>query len=351
MRFVLLVAALAALVATLPTPTAAQSQLPPGQPFATATTHRVHSTILGGERRITIRLPAEYAAEPERRFPVVYLLDGGPQQDFEHIAGIAQSREMNASFAPFILVGIESVNRRHELSPPVVDHAPYQASLRAVPGGSARYRDFLRDELKPMIAASLRTSGEDAVMGESLAALFVVETLFEEPALFDDYIAISPSLWWEQMKYPREAADRFARFPAGERRLYLTVANEGDWHREGMERLVDALREAAPPGLQWIYVPVGDSETHGTLFHPMALDAFRTLYGTPTREYKAERLIGGRAPLERSAEEQARMDAPCTRDTAWRTTPGAAAAGRDRLYYRCLLYDLGPLAREGNLRR
>ena len=329
----------------------AQAQLGEATPLAVAQSYTIASEALGGERVITVRLPAGYEEEPERRFPVVYLLDGGPEQDFIHIAGIAQSREMNYSFEPFILVGIQSVNRRHYFAPPAADPAPYEEVLGATPGGSADYRKFLRDELKPLIAENFRTDGHTAVMGESLAALFVVETLLKEPTLFDDYIAISPSMWWEEMKYGREAASYFAGHPEGDRRLYLTSASEGDWHREGTEHLIAALRDHAPAGLQWTFVDAGESETHGTLLHPMALDAFRALFPTPQREYKPYPLIGGPEPGERTAEEQARIDTECTAENSLPITPGAASLGREALYYRCLLYELGPLPREGNLGR
>lgn len=345
MRSMPFIAVLALMIAS-----PASAQLEGGEPLAIATTYSIDSAILvGGKRKISVRLPAEYAAEPERRFPVVYMLDGGPEQDFPHIAGIAQSREMNYSFEPFILVGIESVNRRHELAPPAADPKPYEETMRATPGGSPEYRRFLRDELKPLIEAHYRTNGHDALMGESLAGLFVIETLLEEPGLFGDYIAISPSLWWEQMKYGREARTYFAKFPKGEHRLYLTTANEGDWHREGTERLVDALRDSAPEGLGWTFVDAGTAETHGTLYHPMALDALRALYPTPGREYKPYPLIGGPPVVKPDAAEQALLDTPCTAQNSLRTTPGAAERGREGLYYRCLIYDLGPVAREGNL--
>ena len=328
----------------------AAAELTGGEPLVVATTYTMNTAILEGEsRKVTIRLPSGYDEEPERRYPVVYVLDGGPEQDFEHIAGIAQSRDMNWSFEPFILVGIESVNRRHELAPPVVDPAPYEEAMQATPGGSPDYRRFLRDELKPLIEANFRTDGHDAIMGESLAGLFVVETLLEEPTLFDDYIAISPSMWWEQMKYGKEAARYFSNHPAGDRRLYLTSANEGDWHREGTERLIDALRTSAPDGLKWAFVEAGESETHGTLYHPMALDAFRMLYGTPTREYKSYPLIGGPEVADRTKEEQALLDMECTRKNSIPMTPGTAERARESLYYRCLLLDLGPRPREGTL--
>lgn len=347
-----LAAFFALVLATFTAPVAAQTdpaELVEKGPLTVATSYIVKSEFLGGERIVTVRLPAEYEAEPERHFPVVYLLDGGPEQDFIHIAGIAQSREMNYSFEPFILVGIQSVNRRHELSPPVADPEPYEEVLGATPGGSANYRRFLRDELMPAIDEQYRTNQHNAIIGESLAALFVIETLLEEPTLFLDYIAISPSLWWEKMRYSREAPDYFERYDANHRRLYLTSANEGDWHREGTERFVAALRDHAPESLKWTFVDAGESETHATLFHPMALDAFRTLFATPGREYKSYPLIGGPEVGERTPEEQARLDTECSARDSLAITPGAAALGREALYYRCLLYELGPLPREGNL--
>ncbi|MCB2065428.1 MAG: alpha/beta hydrolase [Erythrobacter sp.] len=323
-----------------------------GEPVSIGTSYRVRSLVMDEERTITVRLPAEYAAEPDRRFPVVYLLDGGPGQDFPHIAGIAQSREINFSFEPFILVGVESVNRRHELTPTAADPARYAAALGTEPGGSADYRMWLRDELMPQIDTAYRTDGHNAVIGESLAALFVVETLLVQPELFDDYIAISPSMWWDEMRFGRDAVDYLARFPAGgERRLYLTVANEGMWHREGIERLVDALRDHSPANLRWTFVPVEASETHGTLLHPMALDAFRALYGTPDREYPSPALMGGADDPVYTTQESARLAQECTRANSRPTTPGASAQGIERLYYECLLYDLGPRPREGTMVR
>ena len=155
------------------------------------------------------------------------------------------------------------------------------------------------------------------------------------------------------MKFGREAPRFLAEHPDDgvERRLYLTTANEGVWHREGTERLVAALREHAPATLRWTYVPVHDSETHGTLFHPMALDAFRTLYGTPTREYRAQPLIGGPPSREDTAEEAARAAVECTRENSRPTTPGAAAAQREAIYQECLLLDLDPRPHEGTLDR
>jgi predicted alpha/beta superfamily hydrolase len=169
-------------------------------------TYSLPSKVLGMNRKITVRLPYDYEAKdtPARTYPVLYLIDGGPEQDYPHIAGIAQLSDTNPAWGEFILVGVETVNRRSEISPAVIDPAKYK-DLGAVPGGSGKFRDFLRDEVMPWVNGRYRTSGRDGLIGESLAGLFTMETFLREPELFDDYVSVSPSLWWEEMEYGRRA--------------------------------------------------------------------------------------------------------------------------------------------------
>ncbi|HEX8444265.1 MAG TPA: alpha/beta hydrolase-fold protein [Allosphingosinicella sp.] len=339
---------IAALALCLSLPVFAQ---PKPQPIVIGEVHVLQSRVLGQDRRITIRLPTGYADKPDRRYDVVYVIDGGPEQDFPHLAGLVQSADVNGTFEPLILVGIETVKRREEITPAVADPAPYVAELGVAPGGAARFRRFLAEEVKPWVEARYRTSGRDAVMGESLAGLFVVETLFEMPVLFDDYIAVSPSLWWERMKYGREAAAYLRRLPPGRRRLYLTLADEGYWHEQGVDALVAGLKKAAPADLQWMYVPQGGTETHASIYHGAALDAFRAFYGTPSRIYLPGALLSGRPLRQRTPQEEIRRARECTREVARKTNPGETRTGHEKITYECLLYDLGPRAAEGRFDR
>ena len=65
-------------------------------------------------------------------------------------------------------------------------------------GGSETFRRFIAEEVMPFVQANYRTGGRRILMGESLAAFFVVDTLLRQPRLFDDYISISPSMWWNR---------------------------------------------------------------------------------------------------------------------------------------------------------
>ncbi len=313
--------------------------------------YTIVSTTLGAPRHIVVRTPAGYDANEDQAYPVLYVIDGGAEQDFPHIAGLVQSAEINATFEPMIVVGVETVNRRAEISPPVKDAALYIEELGATPGGSAEFRDFLAADVMPFVNERFRTNGHDALIGESLAGLFIVETLFKAPQMFDDYIAVSPSMWWENMEYANDAPRYLDAMDAGERRLYLTVADEGHRHGEGVEKLVAALKSSAPDSLKWLFVPLGDSENHGSIYHVAALDALRSFYGLPTQYGRPGQLLSGEPLGERTPEQQKRLDAPCTRETARRTTPGEEAANENAKVYECLLFDFGPRATAGTFER
>jgi hypothetical protein len=206
---------------------------------------------------------------------VLYLLDGGVQEDFVHIAGIASLAADFRQIREFILVGIEGIDRYHDLTPLTTVESDRQRLPTS--GGAGRFRRFLASELKPLIERSFRVTDESGLMGESAAGLFVVETFLREPELFSSYAAISPMLWWDDQSLARQVDSLLRKpFPPG-RRLYLTIADEGGAMQEGVDRLVRGLKAAAPRNLEWTYVPMAP-ETHGTTFHPAALNAVRRLF-------------------------------------------------------------------------
>jgi predicted alpha/beta superfamily hydrolase len=143
-------------------------------------------------------------------------------------------------------------------------------------GGSEAFRKFIRDELMPQVKSRYRTTGETAIVGESLAGLFVVETFLLDHDLFDTYIAFDPSLWWNDQKLVSDAGRRLRARPKLEKALYF--ASSGDDLRIGAtQRLADALGKDAPAGVRWHYEQMPD-EKHSTIYHPAALKAFRALF-------------------------------------------------------------------------
>ena len=249
-------------------------------PITVGETHTLASKPLAQERVVNVYLPADYATSG-KTYPVLYLIDGGLDQDFLHIAGTSALGALWARSQDVIVVGIATMDRRRELTGPTQDAALIKEFPTA--GGSAAFRAFIRDEVMPMVAKSYRTSGETGVIGESLAGLFIVETYLNEPDLFDHYAAISPSLWWDDERLAKASAALLAKPTAKPHRLYLTIADEGREMQTGVDRLTAALGASSRSGQSWCYAPRPDL-THATIYHTVSPEALQYLFPTAVEQ-------------------------------------------------------------------
>jgi hypothetical protein len=264
------------------TPNAGPQDALAPRPIVAGQSFLLASRVLGGAREINVWIPPEYDQSHDR-YNVVYLLDGGLDQDFPHIAGLGQLGALSGTYDALIIVGVKTSARIHELTPAPSD--PRFQHQFPTAGGAQQFRDFLQHDVIAFIEARYRTSARAALIGESLAGLFVVDTFLNQPALFNDYVAVSPSLWWDNQAPSRSAGARLAGRPASDKRLYLTIANEGEATQAGMDALLAALRAAPGQQGRWRFVDRGASETHATILHPSALDALRWLYGHGEPDY------------------------------------------------------------------
>ena len=245
-------------------------------PLAIGETFTMESRVLGETRRINVYSPPTYQ-DPAPPLPTLYMPDGGIHEDFLHIAGLLQISALNGTMRPFRLVGIENTRRRRDLTGPTDN--PLDREIAPVVGGSAEFRRFVRDELMPLVEERYATTGETAIMGESLAGLFIVETFFLEPDLFDTYIAFDPSLWWADASLLEHAQESLSSTPDLDATLFL--ANSGQSEIRSLTgRLTRILNDHAPAGLRWHHRDMPD-ETHATLYHPAALLALRALFAPP----------------------------------------------------------------------
>ena len=252
-------------------PTAAST----AAPLVIGETFTIESKILGETRRINVYAPPGYAESPDAKVPVLYMPDGGMAEDFLHVAGLVQVGVSNGTMRPFLLVGIENTQRRRDLTP-LTENAE-DKKIAPVVGGAAAFRNFLREELMPVIRERYRTTGGTAIVGESLAGLFVIDTLFTEPALFDTYIALDPSLWWNDQKLMSGAAAWLKTQPELKKTLWYASSSESRGNGKEAKRFAEVLGAAASAGLSWHYEPMPEEE-HSTIYHPAALKAFRALF-------------------------------------------------------------------------
>jgi predicted alpha/beta superfamily hydrolase len=251
-----------------------QSALSQTAPLVIGDTFTIESKVLGETRRINVYAPPGYAESPELRLPVLYMPDGGMAEDFLHVAGLVQVSVGNGTMRPFLLVGIENTERRRDMTGPTKNEEDKKIAPRV--GGSEAFRKFLREELMPQVKGRYRTTPETAIVGESLAGLFVVETFLLESDLFDTYIAFDPSLWWNHETLVKEAKERLKARPRQGKTLYFASSDEKGIV-EAAQRFAEALGKDAPAGLRWHYEKMPE-EKHSTIYHPAALKAFRALF-------------------------------------------------------------------------
>lgn len=272
------VAALAACLSLIFGGMAIAETEPVATPIIIGTSYALPSATYGGTREINVWLPPGYE-ESEVRYPVLYLLDGGTVwQDFHHISGLAQLGTVNGTTRDVIVVGIASGDRRNELALPTGD--PDLIARYPAQGQSGRFRGFIAEEIQPFIESRFRTNGETVLMGESLAGLFVVETFLKEPQMFDAFVAVSPSLWWDGGQLARQAGAHLRDHSNDPRTLILTLGEEGPEMQGPMDLLTANLRDHAMPGLNWSFTP-RSTESHATIYHGAAMDAFRQLFPAP----------------------------------------------------------------------
>ena len=266
-----LLAPFLALVAA--TPTLAQTASAPA-PLAIGETFTIESRVLGETRRINVYRPTSYDEAEGAARPVLYMPDGGIAEDFLHVAGLLQISTLNGTMRPFLLVGIENTVRRRDMTGPTTIDT--DRAIAPVVGGSASFRAFIRDELMPAIEARYATTDERAIVGESLAGLFVVETFLLEPRMFDTYVAFDPSLWWNDSSLVARALELTGPAHAG-RTLYLASSNEPTLAALTI-RLAGLLTAESAATVR--FEPM-HAESHGTIYHPAALRAFRALFPLP----------------------------------------------------------------------
>lgn len=252
---------------------AAEAVMPPHELFDIA------SKVLHETRHINVYTPPGYAAHPQARYEVLYMPDGGMQEDFAHVARDVDAAIRAGAMRPMIVVGIENTQRRRDMTGPT--QVASDRKIAPHVGGSHAFRKFIADELMPQVRKRYRTDGRTAIVGESLAGLFVMETFLEQPKLFDTYISLSPSLWWNHEALVYSAAAHLEAWPSGlQRTLYFSSASD-DIIGNALDVLQAALRAHAPKGLTWHYQPQPQLH-HADIYIKSSPQVFRKLFRPTT---------------------------------------------------------------------
>ncbi|MBW2704630.1 MAG: prolyl oligopeptidase family serine peptidase, partial [Deltaproteobacteria bacterium] len=195
---------------------------------------RFESSILDEDVGLQIALPVGYERS-NGNYPVLYLLDGEffMNQAISAVDFLSTPRYMNSVIPGYIIVGITTEDRNHDFTPTHDDE--YDGMPFPTSGGAPTFQRFLREELIPFVDSNFRTADSRILTGWSLGGLFTTWTYFEHPDLFNRYLAISPSLWWDDMVLCDRAEELVKSQSLSPRRLTVTL---GGLERGAMDESV-----------------------------------------------------------------------------------------------------------------
>lgn len=255
------------------------------KPFALGVIDSLASKVLGETRTLNIYLPEGYQANDTTKYPVVYLLDGSADEDFVHVVGLYQFNNFSwiNRVPKSIVVGIANVDRRRDFTYPTT--VVTDKNRNKTSGHSEAFINFLQQELQPFIQARYKgSSNSNTIIGQSLGGLLATEILLKRPTLFQQYIIISPSIWWDNTSLLQLSSPILEASFTQPTSVYIGVGKEGLAptavpHVMEVEAnlLVEKLKASKSPQLtvHFDYLP---QEDHATITHQAAFNALRLLH-------------------------------------------------------------------------
>jgi predicted alpha/beta superfamily hydrolase len=254
------------------------------------TVDTINSKILNEKRTIQVHIPD---GGKDERYPVLYILDG--EDHFQ--SAVAITEQLSGLLPPMIVVGINNMghsSRERDLTPTKVNQsAIVNAGDAGLSGGGENFISFMEKELIPYIDSKYPTANSRIISGHSLGGLAVINAFFGHTSLFNAYIALDPSLWWDQQKWVKKYEGEISKHDFKNKSLFVGIANNIPPGMDTISILKDTviiapvtqavlpfvhvLRDIKPAGLRWSskFYP---TETHGTVELISEYDALRYLF-------------------------------------------------------------------------
>ena len=220
------------------------------------------STVLGEDRIILVRTPVGYESN-KQSYPVLYMTDGDAHMG--HTSSTIEFLTRNGRIPEMIVVGVTNTDRTRDLTPAKSTNKNAAGVLQfPTAGGADNFLKFFETELIPQIEKDYRVQPYRILAGHSFGGLFAIHAMITKPALFNSYVAVSPSLQWENA----EALKRTEEFLKNQKELrvtlYTSLGNEPGGIGESFDKFRQVLAQTSIKGFEWQAERM-DDEDHGSV--------------------------------------------------------------------------------------
>jgi predicted alpha/beta superfamily hydrolase len=231
--------------------------------------HTIHSKILNEDRTYQVYLPQSYNWAEDRKYPVLFVLDG--ESSFIHTVGSVSFLSAAGEIPELIVIAINSTIR-------IRDFTQTDWPSHWIGGGGANnFKSFLSNELIPQVEKEYRTNGYRILSGHSAGGQFALYTLTSEPSLFNAYFTISPSLYWDDCLPQRSLEESFILRNSLKAFLYFAWSDDFGEALEFDKNLLKTLETKSPKGFRWGAKGFPD-ETHSSIPLLGQINALRQLF-------------------------------------------------------------------------
>ena len=238
----------------------------------------INSNILDEDRTCLISLPDSYndSSREKKKYPIMILLDG--YAHFKTASGIVHfmgsDRNRNHFIPEIIIVAIENVDRERDFTVTKI-----KTKRPNTMGGGRNFLDFIEKELIPYVDKNYRTEPYRILTAHSLGGLLTLNSYMDENSLFNAYISIDPSIWWnEQMM--TEKVDSI-RPISSKKKLYIATANQGEASYERNKKKHDTLYALMKKGAEGplnVKIEYFENESHRSVPLIALYEGLRYLY-------------------------------------------------------------------------
>ena len=252
----------------------------------------VKSAVLGEERNVLVRTPVGYETN-KLSYPVLYMTDG--DDHINHTSSSIEFLTENGRMPDLIVVGVMNTDRTRDLTP-VKSTTKNAAGELQFPtsGGADNFLKFFETELIPEIEKQYRVQPYRIFAGHSLGGLFAIHAMITKPGLFNSYIAVSPSLQWENKEELKRAEDFLKAQKEMKVTLFVSIGNEPGAIGESFDSFKELLSKTNIKGFDWQAERMAD-EDHGSVVLRSHYFGLRKVYDgwLGPRDPKSGAVLGG----------------------------------------------------------